>query len=320
MPKLFVGYMTEVGQKDRYFLQKGDILDDSVWPFHVSLAPPMDGDGYTERLSEALRNIAADTAPFRVVTGEPDLFGPQGDTPVRRIVRNEAIQGLHDRILGVLAARGAVDMTYAGEHYNPHSTYRNQGIYSIGFAEGVGMKIGGFTVFEKAEKGDAWRVVDKIRLKGRQSYIFLNADSTVDGGELVHGNPDSEVVGRRQSAMDLVGRLAVEEKARIVIISSYRYDYDTFDALAKALQQSGVSKDFYDRLYDWTPRSKNLLGREIDSWLVQNQESVLNYVVLDNAPGCNFLLQQLPYLISASVDTGFTMEQYLRARKILGRN
>jgi 2'-5' RNA ligase len=317
MTKVFIGCVVETG-KTGEDLQIGDEVPSRAWPHHISLAPPAEGLSYDAELRQNLQIVAKNTPPFRVVTGQLDSFGSQEDILVRKIDNNSELIRLHRQILGVLASRGLVDMTWAGKHYHPHITCQGKNSFLANTTAKIGLNIDEFTVFEKTANRDDWRVVDKLRLKGLQNYIFMDIDGVIWSHHFRDMTPGAKMTDNDKEAMQLIGQLAVEERGKIVVSSSWRHNHQTFNELQESLRLSGATGNFYAHLYDWTPKQPcSRRGLEIQSWLEAHQDSLRNYVILDDLGPHHFLPEQRSHLARTNMITGFTTKEYRQAREIL---
>lgn len=148
-------FFTEIVDQDGVF-------PSGQWPEHITLFAPAAG-GYDIETRYGLREVARTTSPFTVVTGGRALFGPEHTIPVRLIEPSEVILDLQARIAEVFASRKH-DPTYM-HPYRPHISAHQDRKLSLP-DKGAVFVIGGFAVVQKLGAQAAWRVVDKIRLKG----------------------------------------------------------------------------------------------------------------------------------------------------------
>lgn len=152
LPAFFTGIVDQDG-----------VFPTGQWPEHITLFAPAAG-GYDIETRYGLREVARTTSPFTVVTGGRALFGPDHTIPVRLIEPSGVILDLQARIAEVFASRKH-DPTYM-HPYRPHiSVHHRKGEVVLPPARAV-FEVGGFAVVQKLGAQAAWRVVDKIRLKG----------------------------------------------------------------------------------------------------------------------------------------------------------
>jgi len=132
-------------------------------PLHVTLTPPVQlSDEAAGSFVHSLENELASVRPFTIVGGEEDQFGPH-ETPVRvrKLVRSAEILDLHMRALHALAdVTDAVDMTYVGKNYRPHSTY----LGDYGLEEHETRLVRAVEVLRKF--GGKWTSLAQISLEG----------------------------------------------------------------------------------------------------------------------------------------------------------
>lgn len=100
------------------------------WPLHITVVPPFKleaGLAGTNKLRELVREVAQDFRPFYVSAKEDVLFGPNNTEPATIIEDTSGVlHALHDRFLWDLGSIGCkeIDMTYGGEKYTPHYTWK----------------------------------------------------------------------------------------------------------------------------------------------------------------------------------------------------
>lgn len=101
-------------------------------------------------------------AGFILRATEEDYFGPDSEpVRVRRFERTPQLVELHERALAaVQSVIPDVDTTYAGENYNPHSTYKGD----KGVEEDEMSEVRQVTILRK--NNGAWERAAVIPLKG----------------------------------------------------------------------------------------------------------------------------------------------------------
>lgn len=124
-------------------------------------------------------------------------------------------------------------------------------------------------------------------------------------------SPNDMKVSNRQAIMWL-NKLCLETDAQIVIISTWRFDYD--NAVA-ALYNSGLDKNI--KIIGKTPYiSLENRGLEINTFIennLKNQE--IKYVILDDDQDVS--LEQKRHLVLCNTYNGFGFNEYNRAKNIL---
>ena len=104
-------------------------LDDTGLPLHITVVPPFLTDASdSPRLSDVIEDVLRDIPSFHVAGAQDDYFGNEEQIEAKSIhVRKigvGALNNIHDLLISGIADAGfPLDMTYAGAHYVPRSTY-----------------------------------------------------------------------------------------------------------------------------------------------------------------------------------------------------
>ncbi len=134
-------------------------------PLHVTVLPPFRHDtSRTEELIECIRHATLGAQAVRLVGEQEEFFGTEEQIHRREIrVRrfsSEVLSLLHQQVLaGALGREFAVDTTFAGERYAPHSTY----IGDSGIAEGQAVFIDRLRLAQR-RRGENWRDIERYEL------------------------------------------------------------------------------------------------------------------------------------------------------------
>jgi 2'-5' RNA ligase len=166
VPVFFPDLNPEAPEDEKTFPEVGEELSYHNLPLHATITPPIKETTYTPEVREATRECVHGFAPIEVETERADLFGPNYDLVVRRIIKTPELENFHKALISILEKYGVIDMTYAGENYNPHITYIDRGAENIGPRSGLKMVIGGIAVLETLGHDQPYVVADKIRMKG----------------------------------------------------------------------------------------------------------------------------------------------------------
>lgn len=94
------------------------------FPLHITLAGVFKIDYDGMRLKNELPRVLSDQKPLLITVGEKDIFGPDKDVAVMRIMKTPELMSLYDKIYSWLNQSGAVhnEPQYEGTDYLPHST------------------------------------------------------------------------------------------------------------------------------------------------------------------------------------------------------
>lgn len=140
-----------------------DIRDvGGIEPLHITVTPPARIEEI--QLSCVIEGLHAElsgTGEFEVRGGDIDYFGPHKDpVKVRKMKLSEELQSVHDKAIRVMhEADPTIDMTYAGDNYQPHSTYQ----HGKGIAENEKILVSKLTLFRKF--GAEWLRIAQIGLR-----------------------------------------------------------------------------------------------------------------------------------------------------------
>ena len=129
-------------------------------PLHMTYFPPVK-TSFQPALANLLREYVNPMDPFIATVGEDDFFGPNSDKPVRKMVQTQELVAVHRKILSVL--QYLPHSTQYRTPYNPHISIAHD---DTRIETGDSIEIGGFSIVEKPEYAEAWRVIAKIGLRG----------------------------------------------------------------------------------------------------------------------------------------------------------
>ena len=162
--------------------------------------------------------------------------------------------------------------------------------------------------------------------------LFLDFD-----GVLVTPRTHIGLAGKRKVMRDfdpvgigMINRLCEETEATIVISSTWRF-FDgkqrqivlgkdcedptgNFD-LREHLRSVGLTASFHDDWQTFVTRLSGTRGMEIRDWLEDHPE-ITNYIAIDDDN--NFADDMRPRLVRCNGDDGFSYQNYLKAKKLLG--
>jgi len=134
----------------------------------------------------------------------------------------------------------------------------------------------------------------------------------------INSASDGEVSNRQ--AILWLNKLCLETDAKIVISSTWRM-YGNYDNAVTALYNSGLNKNIEiigmtptdgfscPRLGYWQTR-----GTEIKNWLLQNENKVSNYVILDDD---NDMEDLSSHLVQCNTYHGLGCLEYMKAKEVL---
>jgi 2'-5' RNA ligase len=104
------------------------------FPLHVTLAGVFKIDQEGSWLAKELVDILAGQKAFSVTTDIKDMFGPNKDVAVMKIVKTPELMDLYSKIHNWLLASGAIynEPEYQGAGYLPHSTFQKSDLLKEG--------------------------------------------------------------------------------------------------------------------------------------------------------------------------------------------
>jgi hypothetical protein len=104
-------------------VNKGEIIDRSNWPLHVTLVPWLKTENFI-KLHSTLKHQLTSLMPVKIRVGPNELFGPNRDIKVNTIEYNEKLMTLHKGLLGLGLEYGKlIDDSYVLENYIAHITH-----------------------------------------------------------------------------------------------------------------------------------------------------------------------------------------------------
>ncbi len=100
------------------------------FPLHITVAGVFAIDKNGTWLAQGLTDLLADQKIFEVRTDKKDMFGPNKDVAVMKIVKTPELISLYNKIHKWLLKSGAIynEPQYQGDGYLPHSTFQKSGI------------------------------------------------------------------------------------------------------------------------------------------------------------------------------------------------
>lgn len=100
------------------------------WPLHITVVPPFKLEGglsAIEDLRKLVQEVADEFRPFELYKKDDVMFGPNNTEPATTVEDSSgSLKALHERFLWDLGSVGCkeIDMTYAGDAYAPHYTWK----------------------------------------------------------------------------------------------------------------------------------------------------------------------------------------------------
>lgn len=100
------------------------------FPLHITLAGVFAIDKNGPWLAEGLSDLLTDQEMFDVQADKKDMFGPNKDVPVMRIIKTPELLSMYGKIHRWLLESGAIynEPRYQGDGYLPHSTFQKSGV------------------------------------------------------------------------------------------------------------------------------------------------------------------------------------------------
>jgi hypothetical protein len=115
-------------------------------------------------------------------------------------------------------------------------------------------------------------------------------------------------------AVNLLMEVLHETDAKIVISSSWRYMFDTFEELKACMLRAGI-----DQVIDATPILRDERWKEVADWLEQHKDKVTNYAIIDDSFGELGPLNKEKF-VRTRWATGITQEHVTHLITILNSN
>lgn len=151
----------------------------------------------------------------------------------------------------------------------------------------------------------------------KYKVLFLDIDGVLNDEEMYELDPSkynpAYPIDRRKP--HLINYIVNQTGCKIVITSSWRIDGK--DKLNKEFAPYGLPEIFDTTPYLWGKEPDEHLsrGNEIQTWLDNHKEEVLNYAILDDES--DFLETQLKHHVQTDTYTGLTSEDSDRIIEIL---
>lgn len=148
------------------------------------------------------------------------------------------------------------------------------------------------------------------------NLIFLDVDGVLNSQKFADKMFDEECVDVFANdliddhAVRLLKALIDETDSRVVLTSTWRKHFESFDRLCQQLRKHGITLyAVIDRL------SKNEhRGDDITNWLKENRGHFTNYVILDDDSD---MTVHMEHLVQTSFDDGLTRADVDKAIEIL---
>lgn len=104
------------------------------FPLHLTLAGVFASDRNGQQLTEGLKGLLSTRSPFEIEANEKDMFGPEKNIAVIRIVKTPELMDLYQHIYTWLNGLGAIynSPEYQGDGYLPHSTFQKTSYLKVG--------------------------------------------------------------------------------------------------------------------------------------------------------------------------------------------
>jgi 2'-5' RNA ligase len=135
------------------------------FPLHITLAGVFAINKSGLWLIESLTNLLTDQKTFDVQTDKKDMFGPNKDVAVMKIVKSPELVSFYDKIHKWLLESGAIynEPQYQGDDYLPHSTFQK----SSSLNENETLQIKYVSIIDLFPNGDGYqrKVFKTIELK-----------------------------------------------------------------------------------------------------------------------------------------------------------
>ncbi len=135
------------------------------FPLHITLAGVFAINKKGLWLAERLTNLLMDQKTFKIQTGKKDMFGPNKDVAVMKIMKSPELLGMYNKIHSWLLESGAIynEPQYQGYGYLPHSTFQKSGLLN----ENEVRQIKSVSIIDLFPNGDGYKrkVFKTIELK-----------------------------------------------------------------------------------------------------------------------------------------------------------
>ncbi len=154
----------------------------------------------------------------------------------------------------------------------------------------------------------------------------LNADDDFGGrskpNPRIHG-----ILGVSRSKVKRLKRILDETGAKIVLVSSWKYDYHNYITghenvwgkyLRNKLRKDKI--DIMDDTYRYDRSAGQNRGLEIKTWLEETTEQIESWIVLDDEIFCDYTTYDIPkHLVKTKDATGLTEELADKAIELLNK-
>ncbi len=111
-------------------IQDGAEFYHTDFPLHITLAGVFAIDKNGLWLAEGLNNLLTDQKMFDVQADKKDMFGPNKDVQVMKVMKTPELLSMYNKLHKWLLESGAIynESRYQGDGYLPHSTFQKSGL------------------------------------------------------------------------------------------------------------------------------------------------------------------------------------------------
>lgn len=105
-------------------LEEGAEFPSSNWPLHVTIVANFAIDWNGNDITKKLQLLLAEQKPVKLIAGDDEYFGPQGNILVTVLNENDSLLSFHKKLVSLLKDSGGTfdEPQYLEDSYRAHAT------------------------------------------------------------------------------------------------------------------------------------------------------------------------------------------------------